>query len=137
MDNADHAAALLNRLAGMGVGIAVDDFGTGYNSLVHLQRLPVRTLKIDRSFIADLGKRPEAEAIARSVVGLAGALGLSAVAEGVETPAQAQQLREMGCDTAQGFLWGPATRPADLVDVLAGLRDADPSEPLSEPSGTS
>jgi diguanylate cyclase (GGDEF)-like protein/PAS domain S-box-containing protein len=130
MDNANHAAALLNRLAGMGVGIAVDDFGTGYNSLVHLQRLPVRTLKIDRSFIADLGKRPEADAIARSVVGLAGALGLSTVAEGVETPEQAQQLREMGCDAAQGYLWGPATRPADLLGVLAELEDVAPARPV-------
>ena len=121
MDHADRAGVLLNRLSASGVGVAIDDFGTGYNSLVHLQRLPVRTLKIDRSFVSELGHRPESLTIARSVVGLARALGMATVAEGVEKPEQFSTLLELGCDAGQGFLWGPAARADDLEALIARL----------------
>lgn len=107
-------------LRAAGVAVAIDDFGVGYSSLAHLRRLPVDSLKIDRSFVTELGS-PDGGAVAAAVVSLAQALGLSAVAEGVETPEQAEQLRALGCATAQGWLWSPALNGADLRDwVLAG-----------------
>ena len=121
MDHADQAGALLDRLSAVGVNVAIDDFGTGYNSLVHLQRLPVRTLKIDRSFVTDLADHPEALGIARSVVGLARALGMATVAEGVEQPHQLDVLRSLGCDAGQGYLWGAAAGVDDLGSLLATL----------------
>jgi predicted signal transduction protein with EAL and GGDEF domain len=121
MDNRDHAVALLTRLAQSGIGIAIDDFGTGYNSLVHLQRLPVRTLKIDRSFVTDLETSPESQAIARSVVGLAEALGMSTIAEGVEHAEHLALLQEVGCTAGQGYLWSPAVLVDELPTVLARL----------------
>ncbi|MGZ4436173.1 MAG: sensor domain-containing protein [Nocardioidaceae bacterium] len=114
MDNADHAVALMGRLAEAGVRIAIDDFGTGYNSLVHLQRLPVAELKIDRSFVRDVVDRPASQAIARSVVSLARALGMQTVAEGIETEAQVRMLAGLGCARGQGFLWGQAAALDDL-----------------------
>jgi len=118
MDNADHAVVLLGRLADAGVRIAIDDFGTGYNSLVHLQRLPVAELKIDRSFVADVVSRPDSRAISRSVVGLAAALGMRTVAEGIEEPEQVEALRDMGCHRGQGWLWARALLPDEIDDVL-------------------
>ena len=95
------AAALenLRALAGAGVAIVLDDFGTGYSSLGHLRDLPLSAVKVDRSFVADA-------AIVAAIVSLAAALGLEAVAEGVETPAQAETLRALGCPLAQGYLFG-------------------------------
>jgi diguanylate cyclase (GGDEF)-like protein/PAS domain S-box-containing protein len=121
MDHADQAGALLDRLSAAGVNVAIDDFGTGYNSLRHLQRLPVRTLKIDQSFVTDLADHPEALGIARSVVGLARALGMATVAEGVEQTDQLDVLRSLGCDAGQGYLWGAATGVDDLGSLLATL----------------
>ena len=121
MDHADQAGVLLNRLSAAGVAVAIDDFGTGYNSLIHLQRLPVRTLKIDRSFITDLADHPEALGIARSVIGLARALGMGTVAEGVEQADQLDALRALGCDAGQGYLWGAATGVDELESLLATL----------------
>jgi diguanylate cyclase (GGDEF)-like protein/PAS domain S-box-containing protein len=95
--------ANLRALAESGVGIVLDDFGTGYSSLGHLRDLPLRTVKIDRSFVASLAEGTE---IVAAIASLAAALGLEAVAEGVETPAQAEALRALGCPLAQGFLFG-------------------------------
>ncbi|MHB8437960.1 MAG: putative bifunctional diguanylate cyclase/phosphodiesterase [Acidimicrobiales bacterium] len=107
----DPAAALrvLSDLRQLGVSLAVDDFGTGYSSLAYLQRFPLDILKIDRSFVAELGLDPGAEQIVAAVVGLAHALGIKVVAEGVESERQADELRRLKCDFAQGFLYG---RPA-------------------------
>lgn len=111
---ADRVADALRQLRAAGVGIALDDFGTGYASLTHLKSLPITTIKIDRSFVGDMIDDPSDAAIVRAVISLANALSLEVVAEGVETEAQAEVLREWGCPVAQGFLFGPATAAADL-----------------------
>jgi diguanylate cyclase (GGDEF)-like protein/PAS domain S-box-containing protein len=115
MDDVESAVTTLQALRALGIQLWVDDFGTGYSSLAYLRRLPIHGLKIDRSFIAGLGVEAEDSAIAAGVVSLAHTLGLVALAEGVETAAQVQLLRELGCDYAQGFHWAPPLTPADLA----------------------
>ena len=88
----------------------LDDFGTGYSSLSYLRRFPVGILKIDRSFVDGLGREAEDEIIIETVIRMASSLGLEVVAEGVETPQQAEMLRALGCHYLQGYLYG---RPAD------------------------
>jgi EAL domain-containing protein (putative c-di-GMP-specific phosphodiesterase class I) len=97
--------------------MSLDDFGTGYSSLVHLRRLPVSELKIDRSFVARLAVDNEDAEIVRCTVDLAHSLGLLVVAEGVETPASARVLTAIGCDLAQGFHYSPPV-PADQLPEL-------------------
>ena len=109
------AGSYLDPLREAGVRIALDDFGTGYSSLQYLRDLPVDLVKIDRSFVAGLGSSDDG-ALARAIVGLADALSLRTVAEGVETEVQLEILREMGCDALQGFLLGRPL-PADELDL--------------------
>lgn len=118
VDDAPGMGRVLDELARSGARIAVDDFGTAYASLTSLRRFPVHALKIDRSFVESVGQEPEDTAIVQAVIELAHALGLEAVAKGVETSDQLAVLRRMGCDSAQGyFLARPA--PADeLTDQL-------------------
>ncbi|MBK0869492.1 EAL domain-containing protein [Saccharopolyspora sp. HNM0986] len=106
MQDATSAVRMLRALRGLGVFLAIDDFGTGYSSLAQLRRLPLDTLKIDRSFITDLGESDDVEAIVTSIVAMAHAVGLSVVAEGVETPRQLEILRDIGCDQGQGYYFG-------------------------------
>ncbi len=94
----------LERLKAMGVKVAIDDFGTGYSSLSYLKRFPIDALKIDRSFIRDVTEDPDDAAISQAIVSLARSLRLQVVAEGVETPEQLEFVRDLGCDTVQGFL---------------------------------
>jgi EAL domain-containing protein (putative c-di-GMP-specific phosphodiesterase class I) len=89
------------------VRLALDDFGTGYSSFQHLKDFPINLVKIDRSLVANLGRGEQHEAIVESVVSMASALGLGVVAEGVETEAQADALRRLGCPLAQGYHFGP------------------------------
>jgi len=121
MDNPDRAIETMKRIAALGVGIAVDDFGTGYSSLAYLKRLPIDRLKIDRSFVQDLGHDADDAAICASIIGLGHLLGLRTVAEGVETAQQHDWLRARGCDELQGFLLG---RPAPFEALLPRLLDA-------------
>jgi EAL domain-containing protein (putative c-di-GMP-specific phosphodiesterase class I) len=99
---------MLRRLRTRGFRIAIDDFGTGYSSLAYLRDLPVSTLKIDRSFVGEIRSDSDALAIVASIIDLARAIGVTAVAKGVETLDQAALLRELGCQCAQGWLWSPA-----------------------------
>jgi diguanylate cyclase (GGDEF)-like protein len=103
MAETETSQRIIERLRQLGVGIAIDDFGTGYSSLAYLKRLRPNQLKIDRSFVSDAAEDSDSRAIVRGVVGLANALGLTVVAEGVETAEQQEFLRESGCHTLQGY----------------------------------
>jgi diguanylate cyclase (GGDEF)-like protein/PAS domain S-box-containing protein len=108
------ATSALRELRSLGLHLAVDDFGTGYSSLTYLRRFPVEAIKIDRSFVTGLGLEADDTTIVAAVVQLGHALGLSVVAEGVESPLQLGHLRDLGCDRAQGYLFG-RPRPAALI----------------------
>jgi len=118
MQDVQRSVAVLNELRALGVELAIDDFGTGQSSMAQLKRLPVRTLKIDQSFVAGLGIDSNDRAIVDSIIRLAQAFGLEIVAEGVETQAQAQLLLKLGCHRAQGFLFA---EPLDAHDSAAVL----------------
>jgi diguanylate cyclase (GGDEF)-like protein len=109
----------LEQLRRRGVGLAIDDFGTGYSSLAYLRRLPVTQLKIAQEFVGRLGGEGPDEALVAAVVALAHTLGLTTVAEGVETAAQADRLRELGCDLAQGYHFARPLPATDLAPLLA------------------
>ncbi|MPY95715.1 MAG: EAL domain-containing protein [Acidimicrobiia bacterium] len=115
MDDTGVAEATLAALDELGVRLDVDDFGTGYASLSYLKRFPIDGVKIDRSFLDGLGSDNHDTSIVAAVSGLASALGLTAVAEGVETLAQVAVLRELGCGFGQGHLWAPALHPVEFA----------------------
>ena len=119
MADEDAAIATLRGFKERGVSLSVDDFGTGYSSLSYLNRLPIDALKVDRAFVSGLDSDPGDQAIAKAVVGLAHTLGLGAVAEGVETRAQLDELRSLGCDGAQGFLFSRPLPPPEIEALLA------------------
>jgi len=118
MKNIEHVAKQLKSLKDIGVGIAVDDFGTGYSSLAYLKRLPIDSLKIDRSFVRDVPHDHDDAEIARAVVALAHSLRLKVVAEGVETQAQLEFLAALGCDEIQGYLFSHPRVAVDIEDLL-------------------
>jgi len=120
MHDVGHAIELLDIIRGRGVRLAIDDFGTGYSSMSLMKKFPVDTLKIDRSFVQDLPKDSEDRAIAQAIISMGKALGLTVIAEGVETAAQAAFLRERGCDEMQGYLFSrpvPAERIPQLIEA--------------------
>jgi diguanylate cyclase (GGDEF)-like protein len=117
----DQSTAVGERLVELkrtGVRLAIDDFGTGYSSLSRLRALPIDMLKIDRSFVADLPASPDAAALVRSIIRLADSLGVSTLAEGVETAAQRDHLSQQGCGMAAGWLW---SRPVPAEELLVQL----------------
>jgi EAL domain-containing protein (putative c-di-GMP-specific phosphodiesterase class I) len=118
MRNAELSLMTLHRLSAAGVRISLDDFGVGHSSLSHLKRFPVQELKIDRSFISGIAECPESEAIVRAIIGLAKAVGLQVVAEGVETEEQQALLAEMDCDVIQGYLISRPVRPEDVSALV-------------------
>ena len=122
MQNLKAGAGVIERLHDMSIGLHLDDFGTGYSSLAYLHTFPVDTLKVDRSFVSRVDGGPEQAAIAKTIVALAHNLGMDVVAEGVETVAQADVLREMNCRLAQGFLFGRPL-PADEAGKLLAASD--------------
>jgi PAS domain S-box-containing protein len=117
VSNPDTATAILAQLKALGVKISIDDFGTGYSSLSYLHQFPLDTLKIDRSFVRAM--TPDHAGIVRTIVGLAHAMRLQVVAEGVETPTQLAQLSELGCEFSQGYLFAPALEAPRASVILA------------------
>lgn len=114
MDDAEYYISLMEQLAAFGVRVALDDFGTGYSSFSYLKRLRATTLKIDQTFVADLPASHDDATIVRSIIHMAHELGMQVTAEGLETPEQAQFLRENGCDRCQGFLHGRPMKAAEF-----------------------
>jgi EAL domain-containing protein (putative c-di-GMP-specific phosphodiesterase class I) len=112
-------ASCLTDLAAHGVALAIDDFGVGYSSLAYLKQLPVGKIKIDRSFVRDIGVDPEDNALVRAIVALGHSLGKRVVAEGVESERQLSLCRQFGCDQVQGFLLARPQGPEQVEGILA------------------
>lgn len=122
VEEVERASEVLHRLADLGVGISIDDFGTGWASLTYLRSFPVHALKIDRSFIAGLGHNANDTAIVRSILALGADLDLFVIAEGIETAAQRDALQQMGCTMGQGYLYGRPAPPS--AGAIAGAPTA-------------
>ena len=132
MHDPQASADTMQALRDIGVGISIDDFGTGYSSLSYLKHFPIDALKVDRTFVDGLGEEPDDSVIVSAVVALAHSLGMTAVAEGVETEIALEELRRLGCDRVQGFLLG---RPAAAREVQAAIFDRGVrAEPTLVPS---
>jgi diguanylate cyclase (GGDEF)-like protein/PAS domain S-box-containing protein len=121
MEDVTASRNVLQSLKELGVRLGIDDFGTGYSSLLYLRRFPVDVLKVDRSFVSGLGENSEDGAIVSGVLGLAHALGVGAIAEGVEQPEQADRLAALGCELAQGFLWSKPLPAEELETTFERL----------------
>jgi EAL domain-containing protein (putative c-di-GMP-specific phosphodiesterase class I) len=133
MGDPGRTVPILQRLADLGVTLSLDDFGTGYSSLAYLQKLPVREVKIDRSFVAGLTGGSEAHASAvlvRSILTLGGNLGLRVIAEGVEDADALELLRPLGCDLAQGYHIARPLPAAELGRLIATLVPLQAPEPM-------
>jgi diguanylate cyclase (GGDEF)-like protein len=122
LENADVPARALVELRRLGVGVLLDDFGTGYSSLSQLQQFPVDVLKIDSSFVGHLGDEPQAAAMVQAIVGMGHSLGLTIVAEGIETDTQAAEALRLGCDSGQGYWFA---RPAPTTGIDAATFSAN------------
>ncbi len=119
MDDVENSIEMLNKLKALGVSISIDDFGTGYSSLSYLKRFPIDTLKIDRSFITDITTNLQDASITRTIIALAKNLELKTIAEGVETREQLEMLRDMKCDSVQGYLFA---KPLPAKEVFSDWR---------------
>ena len=133
MRDTREAHEILNRLKELGVQVAIDDFGTGYSTLSSLKDLPIHQLKIDQAFVKDLAQGSKDVAITRAIIDMAHGLGLTVIAEGVESEDQLSVLREQGCDEVQGFLIGQPLRSEEFAALL-GLHES-PHERLERPVG--
>jgi len=130
-----HAQVIVHRLKDMGCKLALDDFGTGYSSLLHLQSLPFDELKVDRSFVNSMTQQRDSRKIVAAVVGLGQSLGLTTVAEGVETQEQAEMLAWLGCEIGQGWLFGKPVPAAELPVAIAAARDPVTPRPSNDLRG--
>ena len=130
LEKSSQVLATLHALRALGVRISMDDFGTGYSSLSYLRSFPFDKIKIDRSFVRDLGTNPEAQAIVRAIISLGVGLGVTITAEGVETEAELSCLRAEGCHEGQGFLFSRARPNSEIVGLLTAQRGA--KSPLSD-----
>ncbi len=133
MDDPDRSIANMLRLREMGLGISVDDFGTGYSSLAYLTRLPATELKIDKSFIMQIDRDPRSALVVRATIELAHRLGMRVVAEGVESEAIWQTLKQLGCDLGQGYHFGRPV-PAERLIAMLGHCSTDSSAALPAPA---
>ena len=132
MADVEASVAILRALKGLGVRISLDDFGTGYSSLTYLKQFPLDELKVDKSFVDGLGTDAQDGAIVAAIMGMAHALDLSVVGEGVESPAQLAALRALGCESAQGFYFARPRPPDDIESLLGGAgsgRNGSQAEP--------
>jgi diguanylate cyclase (GGDEF)-like protein len=126
MTDPAQASALLREIRDVGVRIAIDDFGTGYSSLTYLHEFPLNALKIDKNFVQSVGSNDRGGPISKMIIGLGQNLGLEVIAEGVETEAQLEYMRDHGCDVAQGYLYARPESPEDLTPWLqANQRASD------------
>jgi len=121
MDNVEAATEMLKRLRNLGVQLSIDDFGTGYSSLSYLHRLPIDTLKVDRSFVMLMTNNNENAEIVRTIVMLAKSLGMAVIAEGVETKEQMEILRELGCEYGQGYYFSKPLEPAQALKFVENM----------------
>ena len=112
------AREVMKKLDRLGVRLAIDDFGTGHSSLAYLKQFPVQEIKVDRTFVQGIVDSPVDSAIVRAVIDLANAMGISAVAEGVETEDQLAGLRMLGCPVAQGFYFSQPLRAEEFDELL-------------------
>ena len=119
MEDAASAIKTLSALRRLGVQLSIDDFGTGYSSLSYLRKFEIDTIKIDKSFVDDIGRDPHADAICEAIIAMGLSLGKRVIAEGIETEAQAEFLRSKGCHEAQGYLFGRPTPAAEFAATLA------------------
>jgi EAL domain-containing protein (putative c-di-GMP-specific phosphodiesterase class I) len=119
MDNFEAATKTLNDLRGMGVAVQLDDFGMGYSSLSYLQKFPIDALKIDRSFISVCGQGVTNPEIVKTIINLAQSLSMTTTAEGIETPQQLCQLRELECSSGQGYYFSPPVEAQVAAVILA------------------
>lgn len=129
----DQALAILQGLRECGVHLVVDDFGTGYSSLSYLKRFPIDRVKIDRSFVMGLGEDAESSAIVRAIIGMAHALGIETVAEGIETEQQREHLLALGCTLGQGYFFARPMPPADVEAAVTRLRTG--ASRIASPAG--
>jgi EAL domain-containing protein (putative c-di-GMP-specific phosphodiesterase class I) len=125
MEDRPQAVQTLCQLRALGMRLSVDDFGTGYSSLSRLNTLPIDEVKIDKSFVGQIGEGGAGDTIVRATVAMAHGLGLRVVAEGVETAAQLEALRMVACDEAQGYLLGRPIAAEDLPEALRKFRQTD------------
>ncbi len=129
MQNVTRAVKIMNAIQGRGIRLAVDDFGTGYSSMSLMKQFPIDTLKIDRSFVRDLPDDAEDKAIAQAIISMGKAMGMTIVAEGVETTAQQSFLRDHGCDEMQGYLFSKPLPPEQMAELLRPQVAAPPLVP--------
>ena len=118
IDNKEEVLGVLNQVRAMGIGISLDDFGTGYSSLSYLQKLPITTLKIDKSFISNIENNGMEANITNSIVTMVSKMGLDTIAEGVENEEQLNILRQIKCQTVQGFLKGKPMTKTKCEEIL-------------------
>jgi EAL domain-containing protein (putative c-di-GMP-specific phosphodiesterase class I) len=129
MQNVGRAVKLLDEIQSRGVRLAIDDFGTGYSSMSLMKQFPIDTIKIDRSFIKELALNAEDRAITTAIISMGKALGLTVVAEGVETAEQNHFLREHACDELQGYLFSKPVSPEEIGLLLRPYRSSPPLQP--------
>src|ERR1700745_3184777 len=128
LEKSSQVLATLHALRALGVRISMDDFGTGYSSLSYLRSFPFDKIKIDQSFVRDLGANRESQAIIRSIISLGKGLGVIITAEGVEPEAELSSLRSEGCDEGQGYLFSKARPNVEIISLLQAQRGIDGDE---------